>query len=191
MAWQGVIDRLDDLRAPRRSSAHGQVAEWLKAHAWNACIGETLSRVRIPLCPPLTGYAMPGNPAFFRLDPCCCAGWHEPWSAIPIRSSMRERHSTALSLMAFRAAAKHVAASRTVGRGPSGRRDPWTAAGDQLPVFGTGMREPHGPRFCAPGSTDRAFRSGDRRLAPGSKFRRWRIVLDGLRPSHTGKIKGA
>jgi hypothetical protein len=29
------------------------VAEWLKAHAWNACIGETLSRVRIPLSPPL------------------------------------------------------------------------------------------------------------------------------------------
>ena len=31
----------------------GEVAEWLKAHAWNACIGETLSRVRIPLSPPL------------------------------------------------------------------------------------------------------------------------------------------
>ncbi len=24
----------------------------MKAHAWNACIGESLSRVRIPLCPP-------------------------------------------------------------------------------------------------------------------------------------------
>src|SRR5690606_29105233 len=31
---------------------NGQVAEWLKAHAWNACIGATLSRVRLPLCPP-------------------------------------------------------------------------------------------------------------------------------------------
>jgi hypothetical protein len=28
------------------------VAEWLKAHAWNACIGESLSRDRIPLSPP-------------------------------------------------------------------------------------------------------------------------------------------
>lgn len=28
------------------------MAEWLKAHAWNACIGESLSRVRIPLSPP-------------------------------------------------------------------------------------------------------------------------------------------
>src|SRR5262249_45341608 len=30
----------------------GEMAEWLKAHAWKACIGETLSRVRIPLSPP-------------------------------------------------------------------------------------------------------------------------------------------
>jgi hypothetical protein len=29
------------------------MAERLKAHAWKACIGETLSRVRIPLSPPL------------------------------------------------------------------------------------------------------------------------------------------
>ena len=29
----------------------GEMAEWLKAHAWKACIGETLSRVRIPLPP--------------------------------------------------------------------------------------------------------------------------------------------
>ena len=31
----------------------GEMAEWLKAHAWKACIGETLSRVRIPLSPPV------------------------------------------------------------------------------------------------------------------------------------------
>jgi hypothetical protein len=31
----------------------GQVAEWLKAHAWKVCIRETVSRVRIPPCPPL------------------------------------------------------------------------------------------------------------------------------------------
>ncbi len=28
------------------------MAEWLKAHAWKACLGETLSWVRIPLSPP-------------------------------------------------------------------------------------------------------------------------------------------
>src|SRR5204862_109239 len=38
----------------RRSIPHsGEMAEWLKAHAWKACIGETLSRVRIPLSPQL------------------------------------------------------------------------------------------------------------------------------------------
>ena len=30
----------------------GEMAEWFKAHAWNACIGATLSWVRIPLSPP-------------------------------------------------------------------------------------------------------------------------------------------
>ena len=30
----------------------GEVAERLKAHAWKACLGETLTRVRIPLSPP-------------------------------------------------------------------------------------------------------------------------------------------
>ena len=29
------------------------MAEWLKAHAWKACIEETLSWVRIPFSPPL------------------------------------------------------------------------------------------------------------------------------------------
>ena len=31
----------------------GEMAEWLKAHAWKACKRETVSRVRIPLSPPL------------------------------------------------------------------------------------------------------------------------------------------
>ena len=30
----------------------GEVAEWLKAHAWKACKRETVSGVRIPLSPP-------------------------------------------------------------------------------------------------------------------------------------------
>ncbi len=32
--------------------AFGEMAEWLKAHAWKACLGETLTWVRIPLSPP-------------------------------------------------------------------------------------------------------------------------------------------
>ena len=30
----------------------GEVAEWLKAHAWKACRQATVSRVRIPVSPP-------------------------------------------------------------------------------------------------------------------------------------------
>lgn len=32
----------------------GEVAEWLKAHAWKVCLRETVTRVRIPLSPPFT-----------------------------------------------------------------------------------------------------------------------------------------
>ena len=32
---------------------YGEVAERFKAHAWKACKGATLSRVRIPLSPPI------------------------------------------------------------------------------------------------------------------------------------------
>jgi hypothetical protein len=34
------------------SIRRGAVSEWFKEHAWNACIGVTLSRVRIPPAPP-------------------------------------------------------------------------------------------------------------------------------------------
>jgi hypothetical protein len=36
-----------------RLCAVGGVAEWLKAHAWKACMRATVSRVRIPLPPPI------------------------------------------------------------------------------------------------------------------------------------------
>src|SRR6266849_9781271 len=34
------------------------MAEWLKAHAWKACLGETLTWVRIPLSPPHLLYSL-------------------------------------------------------------------------------------------------------------------------------------
>jgi hypothetical protein len=37
----------------------GEMAEWLKAHAWKACIRETVSRVRIPLSPPFSSPEVP------------------------------------------------------------------------------------------------------------------------------------
>ena len=36
---------------------NGEMAEWLKAHAWKACLGETLTWVRIPLSPPVSSLA--------------------------------------------------------------------------------------------------------------------------------------
>src|SRR6266568_2743115 len=39
--------------ASRGETRSGGMAEWLKAHAWKACIRETVSWVRIPLPPPV------------------------------------------------------------------------------------------------------------------------------------------
>lgn len=35
----------------RKKANYGEVAEWFKAHAWKACIWETVSGVRIPFSP--------------------------------------------------------------------------------------------------------------------------------------------
>src|SRR5579859_7726117 len=40
----------------------GEMAEWLKAHAWKACLGETLTWVRIPLSPPFKHSAVSNQP---------------------------------------------------------------------------------------------------------------------------------
>ena len=34
-----------------RMHIHGEVAEWLKAHAWKACLQEIVTGVRIPFSP--------------------------------------------------------------------------------------------------------------------------------------------
>ena len=46
------------------------MSEWLKEHAWKACVGETLPRVRIPLSPPIPAQLAP-NPkrAHWNADP--------------------------------------------------------------------------------------------------------------------------
>ena len=46
----------------------GEVAEWLKAHAWNACIRETVSRVRIPLSPPFSNRALKRTRRLIKLS---------------------------------------------------------------------------------------------------------------------------
>src|ERR1700692_2121012 len=43
------------IESSHTSRGAGEMAEWLKAHAWKACLGETLTWVRIPLSPPCIG----------------------------------------------------------------------------------------------------------------------------------------
>jgi hypothetical protein len=35
---------------------NGEMSEWSIEHAWKACVGETLPRVRIPLSPPISSF---------------------------------------------------------------------------------------------------------------------------------------
>jgi hypothetical protein len=44
--------RLAKAVAPLQDRRSGEMAEWLKAHAWKACVRETVPWVRIPLSPP-------------------------------------------------------------------------------------------------------------------------------------------
>src|SRR4051812_29906073 len=53
---------------PLQERASGEMAEWLKAHAWKACVRETVPWVRIPLSPPATS-KMPGNKRYLSLRP--------------------------------------------------------------------------------------------------------------------------
>src|SRR5215204_4694881 len=51
---------------PLQERASGEMAEWLKAHAWKACVRETVPWVRIPLSPPVARFCTP-NYDFARL----------------------------------------------------------------------------------------------------------------------------
>ena len=54
---------------PLQERASGEMAEWLKAHAWKACVRETVPWVRIPLSPPERTPVRPediGNRSYLR-----------------------------------------------------------------------------------------------------------------------------
>src|SRR6266508_3430168 len=51
--WQPRPASLAKSVLPLQERASGEMAEWLKAHAWKACVRETVPWVRIPLSPPL------------------------------------------------------------------------------------------------------------------------------------------
>src|SRR5882724_7887115 len=54
----------------------GEVAEWLKAHAWKVCIRETVSRVRIPLSPPAFPKNATNSNCIGRIRPFANARWY-------------------------------------------------------------------------------------------------------------------
>src|SRR5688572_21122031 len=67
------------------------MSEWLKEHAWKACVGETLPRVRIPLSPPSASARAKSQAGYGEMAP------------VP---RMRSRHSGDLSGVAQTEAAK-------------------------------------------------------------------------------------
>src|SRR5205807_2789385 len=58
------------------------MAEWLKAHAWKACVRETVPWVRIPLSPPFVRFCTP-RCAFITRD--SVAQCHEEAEGAPLR----------------------------------------------------------------------------------------------------------
>src|SRR5512133_69665 len=64
------------------------MAEWLKAHAWKACIRETVSWVRIPLPPPLAQAAsvLQLRQRAHEALSCCCFD-EDLWTS-PVASSL-------------------------------------------------------------------------------------------------------
>ena len=72
-------DPLAKILMPLQERASGEMAEWLKAHAWKACVRETVPWVRIPLSPPLPsstgrgiGRNTPHKSRYFRGDSYHC-----------------------------------------------------------------------------------------------------------------------
>src|SRR5688500_13062254 len=67
----------------------GEVAEWLKAHAWKACLRETVTRVRIPLSPPPTR----AHSALVDEPPTTLGSWPTKWPRFLAAHRRSSRHS--------------------------------------------------------------------------------------------------
>jgi len=60
----------------------GEVSEWLKEHAWNACVRESVPWVRIPPSPPFINGCVTGKRALALLALCYQTGTaHAKWSS--------------------------------------------------------------------------------------------------------------
>ena len=69
---------------PFKRGPPGEMAEWLKAHAWKACVRETVPWVRIPLSPPSAQNFLRHTTLWAR--PC----WSDPAASLPGRASAWE-----------------------------------------------------------------------------------------------------
>src|SRR5262249_10736112 len=78
----------------KRVESSGEMSEWLKEHAWKACVGETLPWVRIPLSPP--AFARRSLRSRLRLGKPAIAYERVPTPAKPA-SVVRSRHASAAS----------------------------------------------------------------------------------------------
>src|SRR5437763_7968 len=62
-------DSLAKVAFDLQERASGEMAEWLKAHAWKACVRETVPWVRIPLSPP-RWYPLTSTHVHLRTQKC-------------------------------------------------------------------------------------------------------------------------
>ena len=57
------------IRPPKPPLFRGEVSEWLKEHAWKACLGASLTWVRIPSSPPAGRHARYAAELFYICSP--------------------------------------------------------------------------------------------------------------------------
>lgn len=85
----------------RREGKDGEVAEWLKAHAWKVCLRETVTRVRIPLSPPnhrnfepwpldVSGVSPPPKDTSFAVNDRHCERALWEFQALPSAGNLRQ-----------------------------------------------------------------------------------------------------
>src|SRR5262249_45172874 len=84
------------------------MSEWFKEHAWKACVGETLPRVRIPLSPPpsLADARLVSARAVFLFEATCFARRQRHRIRLAPLGLKRESlaHSTTIPLEDFNSA---------------------------------------------------------------------------------------
>jgi len=67
----------------------GEMSEWLKEHAWKACVGETLPRVRIPLSPPICESSAGASVPSIGEPPSSPPKVGRPWAVAGTRARVR------------------------------------------------------------------------------------------------------